>query len=170
VATWSAGNASPARTDPPTELFRRLEGRWGCSGGFPGGRTLSADLTLAVEQDGRVLRFTHIDRAPSSSWQEAIWAFDAKSTSVFSLSTSGANTNRNVSAALFSAKTWSDRDIALVADSLNGPPWTPNRFTYALHESSELAMRWEVQRGAIWALGDSLVCSRVKPTTIDSLL
>ncbi len=67
------------------------------------GAAFSADLTFASVQDGRLLRFTHVDRAPSSYWQEAMWAFDAKSNRVFSLSTSGAGTNRNVSPALFSA-------------------------------------------------------------------
>jgi hypothetical protein len=79
---------------------------------------------------------------------------------VLSLSTSGSTRTPNASAALFVATAWTETSIVLDADSLKGPPWMPNRFSYTLRGPSTLGMRWEVQRNGTWMLGDSLVCGR----------
>ena len=77
-----------------------------------------------------------------------------------SLSTSGSTKNASVSPALFLGAQWTDSSIVLEADTLKSPPWTPNRFSYALRGGASLLMRWEVQRNGAWSLGDSLVCAR----------
>jgi hypothetical protein len=159
VITSAARAQAPA---PPTALFQALAGHWGCNGGFRDGRKLASDLTFEPVQTGRALRFSHVDRAPGNYWQEATWAFDAKGSRVLSLSMTGSTLNGNASPTMFSGHEWSDREITLNADSLNGPPWAPNRFTYTAAASGQLLMRWEVQRGGIWAFGDSLICARAR--------
>lgn len=52
----------------------------------------------------------------------------------------------------------------LDADTLKAPPFAPNRFAYVT-SGTRLLMRWEVWRGATWALGDSLVCEHTAPSS-----
>ena len=113
-----------------------------------------------MEREGRLLRFSHVDRTPGAYWQAATWMHDAKNQRVLSLSVSGSTKNQGTSAALFVARSWNDSSIVLEADSLKGPPWAVNRFSYALRNPSTLLKRWEIQRNGSWVLGDSLVCGR----------
>jgi hypothetical protein len=160
AVTISASSARAQAMSSAAGLFAALEGRWDCSGGFPDGRKLVADLSFTREREGRLLRFSHVDRAPGSYWQDATWMHDSKGQRVLSLSTSGSTKNLGVGAALFVAHSWTDSSIVLEADSLKGPPWSVNRFSYSLRAPSTLLKRWEVQRNGSWVLGDSLVCGR----------
>src|SRR5688572_22936204 len=97
----------------PIPVFRALAGTWSCVGGFPDGRSLAADLTFSSAQDGRLLRFSHIDREPGSYWQEATWLLDSKANRVLSLSVSGSRKNATTSAGLFIASSWTDKQLIL---------------------------------------------------------
>jgi hypothetical protein len=153
-------SAGHAQASPAAGLFASLEGSWDCAGGFPDGRPLAADFSFNREREGRLLRFSHVDRAPGTYWQEATWMHDARGKRLMSLVASGSSKNAGVSAALFVARQWNDSSVVFEADSLKGPPWAANRFAYALRSPATLMMRWEIQRNGSWVLGDSLVCGR----------
>src|SRR5580765_4824701 len=58
-------------------LFERMSGNWSCSGGFSRGGTLDSDMSFTPILDGRVLFYTHTDRAPNAFWESATWSLDA---------------------------------------------------------------------------------------------
>jgi len=143
-------------------LFRNIAGRWTCAGGFARGGALASELTFTPFADGRALAFLHADRAPNAYWQSATWSLDAAG-HVVSMAMAGSVKTRTGAPALFIATAWSERSITLVADTVkNTPPFAPNQFTYSLISPDSLKMLWELSRGGLKAVGDSLLCGRVR--------
>jgi hypothetical protein len=146
--------------DSVAKLFKAVAGRWSCAGGFARGGALAADLKFTPAVGDYAITFQHVDRAPGSYWQNSTWAFDGKSGRIVSTGMSGSQKDQTGAPSMFSASAWSPTSVTLDADTIKAPPFTPNRFTYAVTAGSTLTMRWEVGRNGAWSLGDSLVCSR----------
>ena len=141
-------------------LFSSLAGQWSCQGGFPSGRSLSADLRFEPLLGGRALGFEHVDRAPGLYWQRSTWAADSKTRGIVSSALTGSQKDPIVVPALFVSTSWTTNRIELDADTVKKPPFTPNRFTYTVDSGRTLKMTWELSRNGAWVLGDSLVCAR----------
>ena len=160
--------ASPLRAQTSTvhdslsaravSLFERISGHWSCSGGFSRGGSLESDMSFTPILDGRVLFYTHTDRAPNAFWESATWSLDA-SGRIVSMAMVGSTKTRVGAPALFIATSWSPSTITLVADTVKTPPFAPNQFTYSL-AGDRLKMVWEVARNGVRAVGDSLLCNR----------
>lgn len=153
------------REQAKAELFRRLVGQWSCEGGFARGGALSADLSFASAIDDRVLTFTHMDRPPNVFWQRSTWLMNGKTGRLVSVGANGSQKERTAAPVMFTASEWTDRSVIFVADTLNVPPFVPNRFVYSLPDSNHLRMRWEINRDTLWTLGDSLTCRRATRRT-----
>jgi hypothetical protein len=166
VAVALAVISNPARSQSPPEndsvlaLFRGLAGAWSCAGGFARGGPLAADLLFEPALGGHVLRFGHVDRSPSTYWQQSTWMFDMKAKAIVSTGAVGSTKDYAGTPSLFVASAMSATSVTLAADTIKAPPFAPNRFTYTLRGPEQLEMRWEVQRDRSWQLGDSLVCHR----------
>ncbi|HEX5436977.1 MAG TPA: hypothetical protein VFW98_07455 [Gemmatimonadaceae bacterium] len=144
------------------QLFTALRGRWSCTGGSANGRPLAADLTFTPSMDGRTLRYRDADHAPSNYVQEATWAMSPTRHEIVSLAFAALSSKAAPEPALFVAREWTAHSLTLVADTLQSPPWAPNRFTYTLAASNTLKMVWEVEHAGAWQVGDSLMCRRAE--------
>jgi hypothetical protein len=143
-----------------TELFTAVVGNWSCQGAFADGRALAADLSFATEMGGRVVRYHHADRAPTTFLEDATWGHDPKRGEIVSLAFAGSSTTPGAAPSYFVSREWTARSIVLVADTLKAPPRVPNRFTYTLVATDSLRMVWEVQSANGWRMGDWLGCAR----------
>jgi hypothetical protein len=148
-------------TNPDTarKLFRAMDGRWSCEGGFTRGGALAADLSFTLSPDGRAMWFEHLDRAPNVYWQRAIWGLESAGR-IVSLGMAGSTKERSGNSSFFVAYAWSANSVTFVADTIKAPPFAPNRFTYSTTGENTLKMVWELARGGTWAVGDSLLCTR----------
>jgi hypothetical protein len=142
------------------QLFAALRGRWSCAGGFANGRALAADLSFTPAMNGKLLRFRDADHAPSSYVQEATGGLSAARHQIVSLAFAAGSKNAPPEPALYVARSWTARSLTLVADTLESPPWAPNRFTYTVNGRNGLKMVWEVERNGAWRMGDTLSCHR----------
>jgi len=142
------------------DLFAALRGGWSCTGALANGRPLAADLSFTPAMDGRLLRFRHADRAPSSYVQEATWGASPTRHEIVSLAYAAGTATAAPEPALFVAREWTAHSLTLVADTLQSPPWAPNRFAYTVAGPDSLKMVWEVERGGAWRMGDWLACTR----------
>jgi hypothetical protein len=158
ILTGHAG-AQTADSAAVGRLFAAVAGKWSCEGGFPNGRKLAADLQFTPGVDGRIITFEHVDRAPGAYWQRSTWGYDAKAGRVTSLAMTGSTKDKSSIPAMFTSRAWTESSITLDADTLRTPPFAPNRFTYSV-SAAGLKMVWELGRGGVWALGDSLDCKR----------
>jgi hypothetical protein len=109
---------------------------------------------------GQLLRFRDADHAPSSYVQEATWGLSAARHQIVSLAFAAGSKNAPPEPALYVARSWTAHSLTLVADTLESPPWAPNRFTYAVNGRNGLTRRWEVERNGAWRMGDTLSCHR----------
>lgn len=155
----ASGQQIGTSADTAGKLFRALDGRWNCEGGFSRGGALAADLSFTLTPDGRAMWFEHLDRAPNVYWQRAIWALDS-ARGIVSLGVAGSTKQRTGRSAFFVARAWSTNAVTLVADTIKAPPFAPNRFTYSTTGENKLKMVWELARAGTWVVGDSLLCTR----------
>jgi len=162
AAPETSAIGAPADTSmaKAADLFAALRGGWSCTGALANGRPLAADLSFTPSMDGKLLRFRHADRAPSSYVQEATWGASPTRHEIVSLAYAAGTATAAPEPALFVAREWTAHSLTLVADTLQSPPWAPNRFTYTVAGPDSLKMVWEVERGGAWRMGDWLACTR----------
>ena len=146
---------SPTNPDSSSAWAHALRGTWSCAGAFVSGKPLAADITFSPILRGQWLEYHHLDRPPGQYEATGLWgpALHDSSLGATTLHDNFGGHRRFLAAVSQPGAVTLTRDTTEAGARLE-------RFTFRPRPDGTLWFAWEVQRGGVWALGDSLSCRR----------
>lgn len=130
----------------------------GCTGEFPNGKKIEADLEFVSDLENKWLHYHHTDRAPNTFKVSVMWGIEASSDKFVLMMQDNFGGAR-----LFTSDGWMNRSIRFQNAALLSEPKYQELFTFAAQADNKFRMDWEVSRdGVKWQLGDYIVCTKAQ--------